>query len=334
MTTPAERGSNVPLPDAPRRSIRWKRRLKLAAKAGMILLACFVVGLAVVGQLSKDRIEIPPNHLGRYINVQGEKIRCYTTGTGPDILLIHGLPGIIEDWNPIFEAAAGRYRVTAYDRPGHGYSAESSEYTLAHNADVALGLIEQLRLKDVIVVGHSFGGGIVLAMAARNPPQVKAFISLGGVTAPGPEGFTVFDLVRLPLVGRGLAAIGARILGDGMVRSGMQSAFSPNESLLTREILDQRIRVSLQTKVVVALAREAGAFNADVEMVQSGLSAMGKPLHFIHGENDKLVPVEQVKAFHDRFPSTGLTLLRNTGHCVQFAHPEAVMAAIDSLSKR
>src|SRR5512132_3060977 len=132
MTTPAERGSDVPPPDAPPRS-RWGRLLRKVAKAGMLLLACFVVGLAVVGRLSKDRIEIPPNHSGQYINIQGEKIRCYTTGTGPDILLIHGLPGLIEDWNPIFEAAAGRYRVTAYDRPGHGYSAESRAYTLAHN---------------------------------------------------------------------------------------------------------------------------------------------------------------------------------------------------------
>jgi len=300
----------------------------------VIVVACLVIVLAITGLLSKDQIEIPPNHFGHYVSVKGERIRCYTTGTGPDLLLIHGLPGMVEDWQPIFDAATARYRVTAYDRPGHGFSASPSQYTLAHNVEVALGLIEQLQLKDVIVIGHSYGGAVVLAMAVRNPRQVKAFICLGGVTASEPHGLTVFDPVRLPVIGRGLASIGAQIIGEGMVRSGMQSAFSPNENLLTREILNERVSVFCQTKVIVALAHEGAAFNADFEMVQPELSAISKPLHFIHGESDKLVPVEQVQAFHSRFPSTGLTLLRDTGHFVQFAHPETVMSVIDSLSKR
>jgi pimeloyl-ACP methyl ester carboxylesterase len=108
------------------------------------LVGFVVLVLAMTGWLSKDRIEIPSNRLGRYINVKGEQIRCYQTGTGPDILLIHGLPGMVEDWKSLFDLAAAKYRITVFDRPGHGFSGTPSEYSLAHNADVALGLIEQL----------------------------------------------------------------------------------------------------------------------------------------------------------------------------------------------
>jgi pimeloyl-ACP methyl ester carboxylesterase len=333
MTTPSEQASRVPPPGARSRSAALASLLKKAAKMGVIVAGCLVVVLTITGLLSKDRIEIPANHPGHYINVKGEQIRCYQTGTGPDILLIHGLPGLVEDWKPIFDAAAGKYRITAYDRPGHGFSATPSEYSLAHNADVALNIIDQLQLKDVIVVGHSYGGVVVLAMAVRNPPKVRAFVSLGGVTVPHPAGITVLDPVRLPMVGRGLATVASHVIGEGMVRAGMTSSFSPNEKSLTKEMMDERLSAFLQTKVIVTLAREVASSNHDIAMIKPGLAAISKPLHFIHGEGDKLVPVAQVKDFHERFPSTGLTVLKDTGHAVQFAHPEAVMSDIDSLSK-
>jgi len=337
MATFSEQAPSVSSTGSSSRAVRLARLLKKVAKVGVVVVGSVVglvvVALAITGLLSADRIEIPPNHLGHYINVKGEKIRYYQTGTGPDILLIHGLPGLVEDWKPIFDAAAGKYRVTAYDRPGHGYRAAPSDYTLAHNADVALGLIDQLQLKDVIVVGHSYGGAVVLAMAVRNPPKVRAFVSLAGVTAPHPEGLNVLDPVRLPLVGRGLATVASRTMGQGMVRAGMSNSFSPDETHLTSEILDERVSVFLQTKVIVALAREVASFNHDLAVVEPGLATIGKPLCFIHGESDKLVPLTQVKAFHERFPSTSLTVLKDTGHAVPFAHPEAVMSVIDSLRK-
>jgi pimeloyl-ACP methyl ester carboxylesterase len=332
MSTSSEQTLNVPAPGAPSRPAGWAHLLKKVTKVAVAAAGCLVVVLVVTGLLSKDKIEIPPNHLGQYITVNGEQIRFYQTGNGPDILLIHGLPGLIEDWKPIFDTAAGKYRITAYDRPGHGYSAKPGEYTLAHNADIALSLIDRLQLSNVTVVGHSYGGAVVLAMAVRNPTKVKAFVLLAGVTAPHPEGLNVLDPIRLPFIGRGFAAIAARILGEGMVRAGVTASFRPNESRLTKEIMDERVSVFLQPKVLDALAREARSFNHDLEILEPGLSAMAKPLHFIHGERDELVPVTTVRRFHERFPSTGLTVLDDTGHAVQFAHPEAVMSVIDSLN--
>jgi len=312
----------------------WMGTIKKVACWSLAALGLLALTLSIVGWINRDRIEIPPGRVGQYLDVQGERIRYYQTGHGPDVLVIHGLPGALEDFKPLMDAARQRYRITAYDRPGHGFSgAQRTDYTLGHNADVALSIIDQLQLKDVIVVGHSYGGAVVLAMAVRNPPQVKAFLALAGVTSPHPAGLNVFDVLRLPLVGRGVAAITSHVFGQGMVREGMRLSFTPNEELLTEELLSQGLAVFLQPKVIMALAGESGALNRDLAAIEPGLPAIAQRLHLIHGQDDHLIPVADAVHFHERFPASKLTLLKDTGHFVPFVRPEVVLSVMDSLNK-
>ena len=329
--------NSEPTADDPATAPKTRRRefgrvLRRGARIALISGVLLVAALAITGLLSKDRIEIPPNYLGQYIDVHGERIRYYQTGSGPDLLLIHGMPGLIEDWSPLF-AAANKFRITAYDRPGHGFSSQPGEYSLAHNADIALGLMDQLKLKDVIVVGHSYGGAVALALAARNPPEARGFIALGGVTTNRNTGLTLFDLNRLPIIGRGLAALGCILIGEGMVRSGEEMVFSPNEALLTEEYVKLRAPVFLQTKVPMAISREAVAFPADMRAIEPQLSTIAKPVHFIHGDKDRIVPAEDTVHFHERFPRTVLTVLKGTGHAVMESQSGAVLSAIESMGK-
>ena len=74
------------------------------------------------GALYRSDVSIPAGFKGQHVAVHGNPIRYYQQGSGPDILLIHGSPGSIEDWDTVIDDLAKDYRVTAYDRPGHGYS--------------------------------------------------------------------------------------------------------------------------------------------------------------------------------------------------------------------
>jgi pimeloyl-ACP methyl ester carboxylesterase len=308
--------------------------LRTLGKVTVLLLLIVVVGLAAAGLLSTDRIAIPANHVGAYAAIGGAQIRYFQTGRGPDVLLVHGLPGMIEDWKPLVDIAASRYRLTAYDRPAHGFSsANSGDYTLDRNADIALGLIDHLHLKDVIVVGSSYGGAVALAMAVRNPPKVKAFVALGSVTTLRQGQHSIFDLIRLPIIGRGIAASASRLIGPGMVQAQLERAFTPNGNLLNPEFVAARVPVVLQTKVIMAIAFESANCNDDLQKIDPGLSQISKPLQFLHGDGDQLVPLDEVKRFHERFPSMGLTVIKGTGHMIHCAHPETVLSVIDSLDK-
>jgi pimeloyl-ACP methyl ester carboxylesterase len=55
------------------------------------------------------------------------------------------------------DALAGSFQLTAFDRPGYGFSGETGKYSLEENADMALKLIDALKLENVVVVGHTAG---------------------------------------------------------------------------------------------------------------------------------------------------------------------------------
>ncbi|TAL31136.1 MAG: alpha/beta hydrolase [Spirochaetes bacterium] len=306
---------------------------KLYIIAGVLLCALVIVPV-IAGIVSGDRIEIPSSFKGNYITVQGEKIRCYQHGKGPDLLLIHGLPGCIEDWDPVFDSLAARYRVTAYDRPGHGFSsALKLEYTIQDNARFARGVINGMGLKNVIVVGHSYGGGIALALASLDPAGIKAFISIAGVCRAIDGVDPVFYLNRIPILGRGFAALAARLLGKGMVEEGFGDAFYPNGSLMTADFLVKRMTVFLQTKVIVTTSQEETRFSESVEELARSYKYIMKPVTVIHGESDRLVPFEDSVWLQKTVPPVKLIPLKNTGHMVQYAHPEIVIGAVDALSR-
>lgn len=306
--------------------------MKKTAAIIITLILLLVISLTLAGRLSRDDIRIPENYRGNYERIEGEQIRCYQTGSGPDLLLIHGLPGSIEDWDPIIGAASARYRVTAYDRPGHGFSsAVKKEYTLEENADMALKIIDHFRLDNVIVAGHSYGGSITYAMAARNPEQVKGFVSIAGGSRPGEGPLPVYRINTLPLIGRGFAVIGSRLLGKGMIEEGLAQAFDPNRSLLTDELIDARSPIWLQAKVIMTIAHEEVYYNQRIEAIMPMYEKISKPFRLIHGENDRLVPVEHSADIRIKIRKSHLTVLPNTGHMVQWVNPGAVMAEINSL---
>ena len=130
------------------------------------LLVVLLLVAAVLGATYSPNTTIPAGMPGRHVVVNGVPLRVVQEGQGRDVLLIHGSPGSIEDWDSITGALAASFRVTRYDRPGQGYSGDDGQYSQEHNGEIALGLIRALGLSRVVVVGHSYGGSTALAMAA------------------------------------------------------------------------------------------------------------------------------------------------------------------------
>lgn len=162
---------------------------------------------------------------------QGGRIRCYRVGKGPDILFIHGAPGSIDDWLPMKDGLADRFRLTFYDRPGYGGSDPvKNGFTQDKQAEVALALIDRLGLENSVVVGHSFGGGIALAMAMRNPLHIKAFVCVGARSYPKAGSPMIFHLLRRPIIGRAMLAIMRS--RPGLMESAIARMFHPDEACM------------------------------------------------------------------------------------------------------
>ena len=99
-------------------------------------------------------------------------------GTGPAVVLLHGIGSGAASWQGQFEGFGERYRVLAWDAPGYGESAPLIEGKPvgAHYAQAVADWLEAAQVKQAIVVGHSLGAIVAAAFAARRPQSVSALV--------------------------------------------------------------------------------------------------------------------------------------------------------------
>lgn len=287
-----------------------------------------MAGLTAFGWAQRPDVRVPPGVAGRRLLVDGTPIRYVQGGSGPDILLVHGSPGSVEDWEPVFEPLSRRFRVTAFDRPGHGYSGGAERpHTPGDNADVARGLIHVLGLKDVVFVGHSFGGAIALDLAIRNPEEVRTFVVVG-TRAYGPvavEG--LYRALAVPVFGRGLAAALAPWAGPGRMEAGIRASFGPNADAIPPDFVERRAPIWMRPTVTAALSEERVRLGEALEAMAPRYAEIRKPLVIVCGEQDR--NHEDALRLAREIPGARLVVLPDTGHYVQYARPHELVAVIE-----
>ncbi len=294
----------------------------------MILCVAFLFTLPACA----DNNTIPAGFKGGFVDVQGQQLRVYQKGSGPDLLLIHGLPGSIEDWETVIPELSKKFRVTVYDRPGQGFSsANKLKYNLDQNADIALALIETLKLNNPVVVGHSYGGSTVVTMAERNPSSVKAFVAVSAVTT-NEEPETIYKILKTPVIGPACAWLAKVFTGCSMIEDGAEEAFHPNENAMPADYVKTRCMIFMQPKVIKTMSTEVVSMGPDVVRMAPLYGGIKKPLFIVHGRSDKVVPVTDAIILNNAALGSKLTLLDDTGHMVQYARPAELIQVIEEAS--
>lgn len=312
-----------------RRSIRGRKATLFWTFATLVAAGLIVLTLA--GRVYRWTPTLPDGWPGRLIEVEGTRLRVLQVGSGPDLLLIHGSPGIIEDWSLIIDRLATRYRITAYDRPGQGFSEiRGDQYRIERNADVALALIQTLHLHP-IVVGHSFGAATALALAIRNQPEIRGYVLVGPLAYEYGKVDPIARLIALPYIGPGFALSLGRWLGPQRFREGIQQRFAPNEERIPPGFIDLRVRVWTDPKVLVTLSQERVARDASLRRISPRYPEIRGKVHILHGVDDADL-LEGARRLGREIPNADLRLFEKSGHFVQFAHPDEVVAAIDRVA--
>jgi pimeloyl-ACP methyl ester carboxylesterase len=247
-------------------------------------------------------------------------------GTGRDVLLIHGSPGSLEDWQPVVEAIGGSMRVTAYDRPGHGYSGDGGNYSYEHNADVALALIETLQLEHVVVVGHSYGGTAALAMAARSPAAVDAVVVLDSAAyEPSRQADVALRLLTVPVLGMGFGTLTGPFVAPARIREGLVEQFASRTP--PEDFIALRTRMWSRPKVTHAIAVETVDAAENLRLLSPKYRSIRRPV-FILAQADNAFRRTMAERLHADVPGATLELLPGTGHFLQFEKTDDVVGAI------
>jgi pimeloyl-ACP methyl ester carboxylesterase len=230
------------------------RLLRWVAAALLALAVASVLGLTVAGALYRPDTGIPAGLAGERVAVNGLALRVLQVGRGRDVLLIHGSPGSLEDWAPVIEALSHSFRLTVFDRPGHGFSDDSGEHSYDDNAEMALGVIETLGLEDVIVAGHSYGGGTALALAIRAPSSVSAYVIVDSACyEPSRETTALYRVLAVPWLGTGLVRVAGRSRAAERIEAGLVAQFAGRAD---PAFLELRKRIWSAPNVTHVLAHE------------------------------------------------------------------------------
>ena len=171
-------------------------------------------GLALFSQFAGRRAERQAPVDGQFVDVDGARLHYVELGAtetdSPPIVMIHGLGGQLRNFTyALTEQLPGR-RLVVIDRPRSGYSTVSAgaEPGLADQATLIAQAIAKLGLERPLVVGHSLGGAIALALALDHPDAVGALALIAPLTQPQDD---------VPPVFRGLVAGGESKLGRAIV---------------------------------------------------------------------------------------------------------------------
>ena len=119
---------------------------------------------------------------GRYLRSRQSRIYYETSGTGEPLLLLHGGLGTVEDFSSQTPELAKQFRVVAFERPGHGHTADIGEpFSFDAMSAYAIDFIETLKLGTTNLVGWSDGAIVGLLVALSRPDLVKRLISVSGL---------------------------------------------------------------------------------------------------------------------------------------------------------
>jgi pimeloyl-ACP methyl ester carboxylesterase len=201
--------------------------------AVVALAAATSAALAAFSRRATRRIEAAVPMDGHLIDIDGDRIHYVDYGSGPPVVFIHGLSGQMRNfaWLPM-EALAREHRVILIDRPGSGYSTRGplASANIRAQARTVARFIEALGLDAPVVVGHSLGGAIALAVALDHPSAVSRLALIAPLThvqTEVPKAFRALVL-RSKAVRRFVARTFATPIGLATSTTVLKQVFAPD----------------------------------------------------------------------------------------------------------
>jgi pimeloyl-ACP methyl ester carboxylesterase len=255
-----------------------------------------------------------------YRTIHGYRRAYRIAGTGPAILLIHGIGDNSTTWSTVQATLAQRFTVIAPDLLGHGLSDKPrADYSVAAYANGMRDLLSVLDIEHVTVVGHSLGGGVAMQFAYQFPQLVDrlVLVGAGGVTkdvnvalriASVPMGSEALALLRLPLVLPALQAVGR--LGGSLFGSTGFGRDIP-EALRILEALPEPTASSAFARTLRAVVDWRGQV---VTMLDRCYLTESVPVQLIWGARDSVIPVAHAHLAHTAMPGSQLEIFDGSGH--------------------
>jgi pimeloyl-ACP methyl ester carboxylesterase len=268
----------------------------------------------------------------REIELHGHRVIYRTAGSGPPVVLIHGMLNSSRHWEAVALRLAEDYTVIAPDLIGHGDSTTPrGDYSLGAHAASIRDLMAAIGVERATLVGHSLGGGVAMVFFWQFPQRVErlVLVSSGGLgpevspmlrSAALPGASALLWLIAHPRLVEGLWDFGERLRergsGSGVYVKAVARALRPLSGARAREAFLQSLRsvIDVRGQRVSALDR--------LHLLD------GFPSMIVWGERDNTIPLAHGRAAHEAVPGSRFETLPRAAHFPHIDDPEGLAAVV------
>ena len=285
-------------------------------------------------QRRSARAERAHRPLGRFINVDGVRLHYLDEGEGPPLVLLHGLGSMVEDFvlSGLVREASKRYRVIAFDRPGYGHSERPRRlrFGAAAQAELLRKALHRLEVHRPVVLGHSWGTLVAVALALESPEVPRSLVLASGLYFPSLRlDAPLMAPPAIPLVGDVLARTLSPLAGRAMWPGFLRLIFGPAP-----------VPPAFAAAFPTWLALRPGQLRAVAEDALATLGAtlraarryreLTLPVVMVAGERDRYVSAKaHTVRLHRLLPSSRLLLSPHSGHMVHHSDLTLVLSSVD-----
>jgi pimeloyl-ACP methyl ester carboxylesterase len=306
-----------------------------------IVLLIVVVGFVVlvIGNITFQMVverRNPP--IGVFMECDGVRLHYIERGdvAAPCVVLFHGNGTMLQDLilSGLVDRLARDYRVVCFDRPGFGYSQRprSRIWTPTAQASLFSKALDQLGVRDPVVLGHSWGTLVAVELALQSDYPVTGLVLASGYYFPtfrpdfwlmaGPAVPVLGDLLRYTIAPAASWAIMPKLV---------RTIFAPRA--VPPEFKNEfPISLCLRPKQLRAAAEETAFLIPVAAQLQHQYRRIRCPVRIVHGKDDQLIEMSQSRRLHEQLPLSLLHMVDDAGHMVTYADVPGIADAAAALA--
>lgn len=275
---------------------------------------------------------------GAFLQLGRHNIHYVDQGQGRPILFIHGLGAQLHHFrHPLFPKLAD-FRCVALDRPGSGYSSRPASFSgsLVEQAELVAHFIEKLGLERPLVVGHSLGGAVALALAENHPETVSGLVLLSPLTHLEEELRPEFRALYIK------SSLKRRLIAETIaIPTSLKYAPQTLAFLFSPQAAPKDYGTSgggfagLRPSHFYASSADMVAIERDLGAIETRYGELDLPVAVMFGTSDRVLDYRlHGEPLADRIKGVELDLVEGLGHMPQFVEPQRVAAMIRRVAER
>lgn len=302
----------------------------MTLKTALIVVICVLVSAIAAGVVwawtpdrPRDQLEAQYLHsAGDLMDVAGTVLHVRDSGpvsSGVVIIMLHGVGSHLQTWDGWSNALRAEARIIALDLPGAGLSHPdpTGNYSDERTIGILNALMDDLDIRQAVIIGNSLGGRIAWTFAALHPDRVSGLVlvSPDGFASPG---FEYGKPVDVPAI----MSLMTVALPQSMLRQNLEIAYS-DPSRLTQPVMDRYHALMLAPGNRQALLdRMRQTILAPPVPLLAQITA---PVLLVWGEDDRMIPIANAQDYLIALPNAQLVVLPSLGHV---PHEEAPLISV------